>query len=47
MSLWVKDSESAPRLHEIRRFQVYRLERPRRRSLLQRLRRRVSVRLSR
>ena len=34
-------------LHEIRRFQVYRLERPRRRPLLQRLRRTVMARLHR
>jgi hypothetical protein len=46
MSLWIKDSESATRLHEIRRYQVYRLERPRRRPILQRLRRTVVARLS-
>jgi len=46
MSLWVKDSEPATGLHEIRRFQVYRLERPRRRPILQRLRRTAMARLS-
>ena len=45
MSLWVKGGQSATRLHEIRRFQVYRLERPRRRPILQRLRRTVVARL--
>jgi hypothetical protein len=45
MSLWVKDSAAATRLHEIRRFQVYRLERPRRRPILQRLRRNLIARL--
>jgi hypothetical protein len=46
MSLWVKDSETPTRLHEIRRFQVYRLERPRRRPILERLRRTVIARLN-
>ena len=39
MTLATKGSEGAVRLEEIRRFQVYRLDRPRRRPLLQRLRR--------
>ena len=46
MSLWAKETEAPTRLHEIRRFQVYRLERPRRRPLLQRLRRTVLARLN-
>jgi hypothetical protein len=37
----------ATTLHEIRKFQVYRLERPRRRPLLQRLRRTVMAHLHR
>jgi hypothetical protein len=45
MSLWVKDNESTTRLHEIRRYQVYRLERPRRRPILQRLRRTLIARI--
>jgi hypothetical protein len=38
--------DPATKLHEIRRFQVYRLERPRRRPLLARLRRTVLGRLN-
>jgi hypothetical protein len=45
MSL-IQSHEPATRLHEIRRFQVYRLERPRRRPLLARLRRTVFARLN-
>ena len=37
--MFSKTAESTTRLHELRRFQVYRLERPRQRSLLTRLRR--------
>jgi hypothetical protein len=44
MSL-IHSHEPAMKLHEIRRFQVYRLERPRRRPLLARLRRTVLARL--
>jgi hypothetical protein len=39
ITLVLKGTETSVRLEEIRRFQVYRLERPRRRPLLQRLRR--------
>ncbi|HEY3059751.1 MAG TPA: hypothetical protein VGL99_12330 [Chloroflexota bacterium] len=35
----IHSATPATRLHEIRPFQVYRLERPRRRPLLQRIRR--------
>jgi hypothetical protein len=41
------DESSAVRLQELRRFQVYRLERPRRRPWLQRLRRTMRARLFR
>jgi hypothetical protein len=41
MSPWIKDAETPIRLHEIRRFQVYRLERRRRRPLFARMRRTV------
>jgi hypothetical protein len=48
MSLLTRSAdESGVRLHELRRHQVYRLERPRRRSLLARLRRSVRGRLAR
>ena len=48
MSLFIKsDDESATRLYELRRFQVYRLERPRRRPLLARLRRSLRSHLAR
>ena len=42
-----KTSEASVRFQEIRRFQVYRLDRPRRRPLLQRLRRGLRARLHR
>jgi hypothetical protein len=42
-----KTDDSNGRLSEIRRFQVYRLERARRRPLLQRLRRTLLARLHR
>jgi hypothetical protein len=42
----IHSHEAASRLHEIRPHQVYRLERPRRRPLLQRLRRTVVSRLN-
>jgi len=45
MSL-IHTHEPTTKLHEIRRFQVYRLERPRRRPLLARLRRTVLARLN-
>ena len=48
MSLIFKaDADSSVRLSEIRRYQVYRLERRQRRPLLQRLRRSIRARLSR
>jgi hypothetical protein len=43
----VKTSPSSARFEEIRRFQVYRLDRPRHRTLLQRLRRGLRARLHR
>jgi hypothetical protein len=47
LTLDLKPNEPTVRLEEIRRFQVYRLDRPRRRPLLQRLRRGLRARLSR
>jgi len=47
MSSDLKTSAAPLRFEEIRRFQVYRLDRPRRRNLLQRLRRGVRARLHR
>jgi hypothetical protein len=48
MSLIFKaDADSAVRFSEIRRYQVYRLERKPRRPLLQRLRRTIRARLYR
>jgi hypothetical protein len=42
----IHHNEPVSRLHEIRPHQVFRLERPRRRPLLQRLRRSVVARLN-
>ena len=43
----LKTSATSVRFEEIRRFQVYRLDRPRHRTLLQRLRRGLRARLHR
>ena len=43
----LKTSAASARFEEIRRVQVYRLDRPRHRSLFQRLRRSVRARLHR
>jgi hypothetical protein len=47
LTFGLKSSEPAIRFEEIRRLQVYRLDRPRRRPLLQRWRRSLRARLSR
>lgn len=46
MSIFAPAAPAAT-LHEIRKFQVYRLERPRQRPLLRRLRRTLRARLAR
>ena len=43
----LKTSASTVRFEEMRRYQVYRLDRPRHRSLIQRLRRGLRARLHR
>jgi hypothetical protein len=47
MSMMIKTDAGTVRLHELRRFQVYRLERPRRRPLFQRLRRTLRLHFGR
>jgi hypothetical protein len=47
MSTATLQAEPAIRLHELRRFQVYRLERPRQRSLFKRLSRGFLARFAR
>jgi hypothetical protein len=47
MNTMMSTADGLARLYELRRFQVYRLNRPRRRPLLQRLRRTLRARLSR
>ena len=43
----LKTSATSARVEEMRRYQVYRLDRPRHRSLIQRLRRGLRARLHR
>jgi hypothetical protein len=47
MSSATLKAEPTARLHELRRFQVYRLERPRNRSLFKRLSRGLRARFAR
>jgi hypothetical protein len=47
MSTMTTNEGGSVRMYELRRFQVFRLDRPRRRSLLQRLRRTIRAHLPR